>query len=329
MEGSTGCERPRVRENLPDNKAKIDQLNRDKNGITWLSVISNSVLLVAKLIAGLLIGSVSVVSEAIHSGIDLIAAVIALLSVRKSSQPPDAEHYYGHGKFENISGAVEAILILIAAVLIIRQAYTRLVSGVQLESVNLGIVVMAVSVGANIYVSQRLFKTARKTESIALEADAWHLRTDVLTSLGILLGLVVIRFTGIKILDPIMAIVVALFILRAAIQLTLKSVRDLIDVRLPEAEEKKIKDVIQKYAGHYFEFHEMRTRRAGSDRFIDFHLVVCHNANIEDAHALADKMENEIVQEFPRASVIIHLEPCSEEQPCRICEKTPRGIEGG
>jgi divalent metal cation (Fe/Co/Zn/Cd) transporter len=106
-------------------------------------------------------------------------------------------------------------------------------------------------------------------------------------------------------------------------------VKDLIDVRLPEAEEKKIRDIIQKYEGHYFEFHEMRTRRAGSDRFIDFHLVVCHNANVEDAHSLADKMESEIIQEFPRASVIIHLEPCSEEQPCQACEKTPRGIQGG
>jgi len=325
-----GFDQPRVwKKNLTENKSKIDQLNRDKNGIAWLSVIFNSVLLVAKFIVGLSIGSVSVVSEAIHSGIDLIAAIIALISVRKSSQPPDAEHYYGHGKFENISGAVEAILILVAAALIIREAYIKLVSGVQIDSVNLGIVVMGVSVGANIYVSQRLFKIARKTESIALEADAWHHRTDVLTSLGILLGLVVIRFTGIKILDPIMAIIVSLFILRAAIELTLKSVKDLIDVRLPEAEEKKIRDIIQKYEGHYFEFHEMRTRRAGSDRFIDFHLVVCHNANVEDAHSLADKMESEIIQEFPRASVIIHLEPCSEEQPCQACEKTPRGIQGG
>jgi cation diffusion facilitator family transporter len=292
-------------------------------------VLSNSVLLVIKLIAGVLIGSVSVVSEAIHSGIDLIAAVIALISVRKSSEPPDSEHYYGHGKFENVSGAIEAILILVAAILIIRQAYLKLVSGAEIESVNLGIIVMGLSVAANIYVSQRLFRTAKKTESIALEADAWHLRTDVLTSLGIFLGLVVIRFTGFKIIDPIMAIIVALFILKAAIQLTLKSVKDLIDVRLPEGEEKQIRDIIQKYAGHFLEFHEMRTRKAGSDRFIDFHLVVCHDANVETAHSLADKMEGEIIRVFPRASVIIHLEPCGKEVTCKICEKTPAGSQEG
>ncbi len=308
---------------MPEKRIEINQLNREKSRIASLSVLSNTVLLVSKLTIGLLIGSVSVLSEGIHSGIDLVAAVIAFISVRKSSQPPDAEHYYGHGKYENVSGAVEAILILIASALIIREAYLKLVHGVQIESVNLGIIVMLVSVVANFLISSQLFKTAKRTESIALEADAWHLRTDVLTSLGILLGLVIIRFTGIKILDPIMAIIVALFILRAAIQLTLKSVRDLIDVRLPAAEEKRIREIIQKYSGNFFEFHEMRTRRAGSDRFIDFHLVVCQDTSIEVAHNLADKVEQEIIQEFPRASVIIHLEPCDKVQPCNICEKTP------
>ncbi len=306
---------------MPDKNAEIDKLNREKNRIAALSVTSNTILLVSKLIIGLLIGSVSVISEGIHSGIDLVAAIIAFFSVRKSSQPPDAEHYYGHGKYENVSGAIEAILILVAAFLIIREAYLKLVNGVMLEDVNLGIAVMIVSVIANYYISGRLLKTAKRTESIALEADAWHLRTDVFTSLGILLGLVIIRFTGIKILDPIMAIIVALFILRAAIQLTWKSVRDLIDVRLPSNEENIISNIIQKYSGKYFEFHKMRTRKAGSDRFIDFHLVVCKDANIEEAHNLADQMEQEIIREFPRASVIIHIEPCENPKHCDECER--------
>jgi cation diffusion facilitator family transporter len=285
-------------------------------------VASNTVLLAAKIAVGLSIGSVSVLSEGIHSGIDLIAAVIAFFSVRQSSKPPDAEHYYGHGKFENISGAVEALLILVAAVLIIREAYFKLINGVAVEDVNPGIAVMVVSVIANFYVSSRLLRTARKTESIALEADAWHLRTDIYTSLGILLGLVIIRFTGITILDPVMAILVALYILRAGIRLTRKSVRDLIDVRLPLSEENRIRSIIQKYSGNYLEFHEMRTRKAGSDRFIDFHLVVCKDTSIEEAHHIADKMEKEIIQEFPRASVIIHLEPCEVPAKCDVCDKS-------
>ncbi|HEX7475930.1 MAG TPA: cation diffusion facilitator family transporter [Dehalococcoidales bacterium] len=304
-------------------KTAVNELNREKSRMAYLSVISNTVLLISKIIVGLAIGSVSVISEGIHSGIDLVAAVIAFFAVRQSSKPPDRDHYYGHGKFENISGAVEALLILLAAVLIIRQAYVKLVNGVELESVNLGIIVMIVSVAANYYISRRLLKTAKRTESVALEADAWHLRTDVITSLGILAGLVIIRFSGWKILDPIMAILVALFIVRTAVLLTWKSVRDLIDVRLPASEENTIKSIIQKYSGSYFDFHEMRTRKAGSDRFIDFHLVVCKDANIEDAHSLADKMEQEILQEFPRASIIIHMEPCQDQQQCETCEKTP------
>lgn len=309
---------------MQEQNTEINRLNRQKNQVAALSVISNTILCISKLIIGIFIGSVSVISEGIHSGIDLIAAIIALFSVRKSSQPPDAEHYYGHGKYENVSGAIEAILIFIAAALIIREAYFKLFHGVEIEEVNLGIAVMIISVIANFYVSSRLIKTAKITESIALEADAWHLRTDIFTSLGILLGLIIIRFTGIKILDPIMAIIVALFILKAAIQLTWKSVRDLVDVRLPSKEEDSIKTIIQKYSGKYFEFHKMRTRKAGSDRFIDFHLVVCKGENIEEAHNLADQMEQEIIREFPRASVIIHIEPCENQTQCDECQKKNR-----
>ena len=283
--------------------------------------------MIAKLISGFMIGSVSVISEGIHSGIDLIAAIIAFFSVRQSSKPPDTGHYYGHGKVENISGTIEAILIFAAAVLILREAYLRLIGEAEIEDVNLGIIVMVISVVVNLYVSKRLFMAARKTESIALEADARHLRTDVYTSLGILAGLVVIRFTGISILDPIMAIIVALFIIRTAVSLSWKSVRDLIDVSLPKNEEDRIKSIIKKYAGNYLEFHEMRTRKAGADRFIDFHLVVCKDANIETAHNLTDKMEQEIIREFPRASVIIHLEPCDMHVPCNKCAKSPDKID--
>ena len=299
---------------------EIQKSNGEKNRIASLSVLTNVILLVSKLAIGLVIGSVSVISEGIHSGIDMIAALIAFVSVRESAKPPDTNHYYGHGKYENVSGAIQAILILAASILIIWESYLKIVNGVEIEDVNLGIGIMVVSCIANYYVSYRMLKIAKKTESVALEADAWHHRTDILTSAGILLGLVIIRFTGIKILDPIMAIIVALFILRTAIILIIRSARDLIDVRLPAAEENQIKSIIQKYAGNYLEFHELRTRKASSDRFIDFHLVVCQDADIETAHNLADKMEQEIIRAFPRASVIIHLEPCDKLKECADCE---------
>ena len=303
-----------------------EELNREKASVARLSILSNSALVVLKLIVGLLIGSVSVLSEAIHSGIDLIAALIAYFSVRKSSEPPDQEHTFGHGKLENISGTIEALLIFAAALFIIWEAYQKILHGVELENLGLGIGVMALSSVVNYFVSRRLMATARRTESIALEADAWHLRTDVLTSLGIFAGLAIIWLVGtftpydVKFLDPVFAIVVALFILRAALELILKSAKDLMDAGLPAEETGEIERIIKEHSARYAGFHELRTRRSGSDRFIDLHLVVSRELNVEQAHALADHIEEDIKGRFPRASVIIHVEPCDNKDSCLSCQ---------
>jgi cation diffusion facilitator family transporter len=305
---------------MVNDNANIEALNKEKTSVARLSIISNTLLVVLKLAVGIMIGSVSVISEAIHSGIDLVAAIIAYFSVRQSSRPPDAEHAFGHGKVENVSGAVEAVLIFIAAGLIIWEAYNKLIHGVEIEDVSLGIVVMLLSVFVNYFVSGRLMKTAKRTESIALEADAWHLRTDVLTSLGIFAGLVAIKLTGIAILDPILAILVALFILKAALELTIKSVKDLMDAKLPDEEENEISGIIAKHQNEYVSFHELRTRKSGSDRFIDLHLVVSKKITVEESHGLADRIEAGIKGRFPRASVMIHVEPCGAGDECNNCK---------
>ncbi len=304
-----------------NNNANVEALNKEKTSIARLSIISNATLVALKLAVGIMIGSVSVISEAIHSGIDLVAAIIAYFSVRQSSQPPDAEHTFGHGKIENVSGAVEAVLIFIAAGLIIWEAYNKILHGVEIEDVSLGILVMLLSVVVNYFVSEKLLKTAKRTDSIALEADGWHLRTDVLTSLGIFGGLVAIKLTGIAILDPILAMLVALFILKAAFELTVKSVKDLLDIRLPKEEEDEIKKILSNYAGSFVEFHDLRTRKSGSDRFVDLHLVVHKKLSVEEAHDLSDRIEADIAQRFPRTSVIIHIEPCKETiKNCEECD---------
>jgi cation diffusion facilitator family transporter len=302
------------------NNQNIEELNREKTSIARLSIISNLSLVILKLAVGFMIGSVSVISEAIHSGIDLVAAIIAYFSVRTSSLPPDRKHAFGHGKIENISGTVEAILIFVAAGLIIFEAYKKLVHGVEIEDVSLGIAVMLLSAIVNFFVSGKLMKTAKRTESIALEADAWHLRTDVLTSLGIFGGLVAIKLTGIAILDPILAILVALFILKAALELTIRSVKDLMDAKLPEEEENEISGIIAQHANEYVGFHELRTRKSGSDRFIDLHLVVSKKITVEQSHGLADRIETAIKGRFPRASIVIHVEPCAAGKECQSCK---------
>ena len=294
-------------------KASLDKL---KESTARLSVLSNTGLVLMKFIVGTAIGSVSIISEAIHSSMDLIAALIAFFSVRKSAEPPDAQHEFGHGKFEDISGLIEALLIFIAAILIIWEAGQKLL-GESSELLNpellmWGIAVMGISALVNWYVSNRLFKVGKQSESIALESDAWHLRTDVYTSLGVFTGLILIRLTGLTILDPLIAIGVAIVIMKAAYDLTRRSLSDLIDHSIPPADEKRIQEIICDHASVYAGFHDLKTRRSGPEIFIEFHLVLPGDISVLQSHDLADHLESDLKTEFPRANITIHAEPCNE-----------------
>jgi cation diffusion facilitator family transporter len=301
-------------------------LNKEKESTALLSVISNSFLVILKLIVGFALGSVSIISEAIHSGMDLLASCIAFFSVRKSSQAPDDEHAFGHGKYESISGLIEALLIFLAAILIIHEAIVKVIEPVP-EPMNetfmiAGIAVMGISAGMNAFVSSRLMKIAKKAESIALESDAWHLRTDVYTSAGVMIGLILIRLTGIVILDSVVAIGVALVIIKAAYELMVKSYKDLIDYRLSDDEVSRIKKIICEHQSDYVNFHGLRTRRAGPEIFIDLHLVVDKDISVEQAHDLTEHMETDMKLEFPRACTTIHVEPNTGENAIKssICK---------
>lgn len=283
-----------------------------------LSVVSNTVLVGLKLGAGLAMGSVSVISEAIHSSLDLVAAGIALFSVRRSVQPPDEDHRYGHGKIENASALIEAVLIFVAAIWIIYEAGRKLAGGVEVEALGLGLAVMLFSGGVNYLVSAHLFRVARAHDSLALEADALHLRTDVYTSVGVAVGLGAIHLTGLELLDPLIAIGVALLIIKAAWSLTREAFLPLLDVRLPVEEERAVRELVESFAGEFVEFHKLRTRKAGPERHIDLHLVVHPTHTIDEVHDLADRIERAIEERWARASVLIHLEPCRSDE-CAIC----------
>lgn len=286
-----------------------------KVAVAWLSVLSNSTLVVLKLAVGLAIGSVSVISEAIHSGVDLVAAVIALFAVRVSGRPADEDHPFGHGKVENISGAVEALLIFVAAGWIIYEAVGKLSSRAQVEHLGLGVAVMFVSAVANWFVSQRLFKVGRETDSIALQADGWHLRTDVWTSAGVMAGLGVIALGRLLVpslslwwLDPAVAIAVALLITKAAWDLTRQSLRDVLDSSLPADELALIEETIRAEPSARG-FHHLRTRKAGAQRFVEFHLLVDGARTVEDSHRSTDELTAAIRARLPTARVTIHVEP--------------------
>jgi len=298
----------------------VTRLTGKKTGAALLSVVSNSLLIALKVVVGVLMGSVAVISEAIHSGMDLLAAVIALFAVRASSREADKGHPYGHGKFENVSGSIEAFLIFAAAAWIIYEAVGRLLDPQEVEMPFWGVGVMLISALVNTLVSHRLFKVGEETDSVALRADAWHLRTDVYTSAGVMLGLLVLWLGGmiwpgtdLRRLDPVVAILVALMIMRAAWHLTRESARDLLDVSLPDADIQWIPGFVAEGWPAVRSLHHVRTRKAGPNRFIDFHLVVDDRMSVAEAHALGDEIVAAIKERLPDSRVQIHVEPCQFE----------------
>lgn len=277
-----------------------------------VSIASNTTLVIGKLVVGLVTGSVSIVSEAAHSATDLCASVIAYASVRASGRPADKEHPFGHGKFENLSGAIEAVLIVAAAALIVHQAVNKLRGAAEVESIHLGIWVMGVSVVTNVIVSRYLFRVARETDSIALEADAHHLSTDVWTSLGVFAGLVLIRLTGWHVMDPIIALGVAALIVRVGVVLTWKAVGPLLDIQLPDAEVRQLQEIVTA-TPNVCGVHKMRTRKSGPFREVDLHLVVPAGMPVDEAHDIADSIERRMREQFPNTCVITHIEPDTQE----------------
>lgn len=277
-----------------------------------LSVISNTVLTITKLVVGNVTGSVSVLSEAAHSANDLVAAGIAYFSVRMSDRPADARHPYGHGKIESVSGMVEALLVFGAAGYIIYEAASKLVHRAERLLVLPGIAVMVLSAVTNILVSQRLFRVARETDSLALRADAEHLRTDVVTSVGVVLGLGIVHVTGWYVLDPIVAIGVALIICRAAYALTRDALHGLMDTGLPDADLRTVIGVLEAEPA-VLAYHKVRTRKSGSSRHIDAHVLVADDMTLSEAHELTERLEDEIRSKLPRAEVMLHTEPHDAE----------------
>ena len=303
----------------------MTNLQQRKERVAILSVASNSVLVLFKVVVGVLIGSVSIISEAIHSGMDLVAAVIAMFSVKTSSVPADDLHPFGHGKIENISGFAEAVLIFVAAFWIIFEALKKLSSSQVMEYAEWGVAVMLFSSVVNYIVSRKLFQVGKEADSIALQADAWHLRTDVYTSAGVMAGLSVIwlghKFfpnPNIHWIDPVAALFVAVFILRAAYDLTVHSILDLLDVKLPPEEEDYIRSIIS-HQSVIYGFHQLRTRKAGHIRFVEFHIKVDPQMSVLDSHSITKTLKQNIRKKFADCVITIHIEPC-EGECSDVCE---------
>lgn len=288
-----------------------------KSRVAALSVVSNTILVIFKLIVGVFTGAVSIISEAIHSAVDLLAALIAFFAVRVANKPADEKHTYGHGKYENLSAAVEGLLIFFAAGWIIYESVKKLMFPEPSINLEWGVLVMGISAVTNILVSNQLFKVGKETDSQALLADAWHLRTDVWTSAGVALGLTLYLIChyiypnlNLHWIDPVIALGVAGLILKAAWELTSEAVTFLLDASLPRDEEEIITKIIGSLSPRVLNFHNFKTRKSGSERFVEFHLVVDRNLSVQSAHDICDEITSKIKEKFPRTEVMIHTEPC-------------------
>ncbi|MGI9019329.1 MAG: cation diffusion facilitator family transporter [Solirubrobacterales bacterium] len=287
---------------------------RTKTGAAMLSVASNSILIALKVAAGAITGSIAIITEALHSAIDLMASVVALVSVRKADEPADAEHPYGHERVENLAAAIEGMLILVGAAVIVYEATRRLAGGEagMLEDLGIGIAVIAVSAIANACIALFLRRRARELSSPALAGDAAHLGTDALTSVGVLAGLVLVEITGEPAFDAIAALCVAAAIVVAGIRILTRSGRVLVDEAPPKEELDRIEAVIsaqRRGAPEIFGYHKLRARRSGAHLHIDLHLQFHSGTSLERAHTLAHALRDAIEADFEGAQVLIHTEP--------------------
>jgi cation diffusion facilitator family transporter len=297
-------------------QARTASTGRERTRAAAVSIASNTCLIALKLLAGAVTGSVAILTEAIHSTIDLLASIVAFFSVRQAEEPPDHSHRYGHEKFENVAAGVEGMLILVGSGIIVYAAVNQIVDGGELHSLGFGIGVVAFAAMANLLVSGWLFGQARKHESPALNADAAHLRTDAYTSCGVLVGLALVHWTGETWIDPVVALLIAVAIVVTGVRLVSESWGELVDQSLPEDEVVSIRGCVESFRPRgVVGFHKLRTRRAGRVRYVDLHVQFESGTTLERAHDTAHALQDSIRDSIGGADVLIHLEPADRVRP--------------
>lgn len=285
------------------------EINTQKKLAASLSIVSNAIIILLKIVAGVVSGSISIISEAIHSLSDFLASVLTFFAVSRSSEPADKEHPFGHGKYEDISGFVEGGLIVFAGLYIIYEALKKLIFGYNLNAEPmLGIYVMGFAVIANYLVSSYLFHVAKVSDSVSLYADAEHLRVDILSSLGVLVGLILIKLTGYTILDPIIALIVAFIIIKAGYTISKATLNNLLDGSLPSCDLEKIENILNNTTS-IIGYKNIKARKVGHCKDIEITLFFNPDMKISECHQICDEIEDKIEKELNEVTIIIHAEP--------------------
>jgi len=284
----------------------VIQKDVNKKQIAAMAIVGGIFIFILKLIAYLISGSMALLSDAMESIINIVASIMLLAAIIIAARPADESHRYGHEKAENISALVEGLLIIIAAVLIIEASIGRLMSPVPLENVDAALLISLAATSINGLMGVIMFRAAKKSRSMALEGDAKHLFSDVMSSVGVVAGLFVASLTGWFILDPLIALAVAFLLIYMGIGVLRKTSKDLMDAAYPE-EEVIIRAVILRTAG-VLDCHELKTRRSGNRIFLECHLCVDGASTVAEAHELTDLVTSELRKEIPEIEVNIHIE---------------------
>jgi cation diffusion facilitator family transporter len=284
-----------------------------------VSIASNSSLIVLKVAAGLVTGSVGVLSDAVHSLMDLIASVIAWASVRKADAPADASHRYGHEKLEDLSAEAQAFLLLLGAAFIAFEAVRRLVDGGTVGSIWVGVAVAAAATVVNLVVSRYLARTGKAAGSSALNANAVDLRTDAFVSLGVLVSLIVVKLTGATWIDAVIGLLVAVAITGSGVRILIDASRRLVDEALPADELEALHRILESFIGdEVVGFHDLRARHVGSHHQVDLHLQFASRTSLERAHYMSHLLQDAIINGLPGTTVLVHLEPEDRVRPDRF-----------
>jgi cation diffusion facilitator family transporter len=280
----------------------------DKRGIAVTAIVGGVAIFGIKLYSYYISGSVALLSDALESIVNIVASIMMYVSVRISEQPPDDNHRYGHQKIENISSFIEGVLIIVAGALIGRAAINRLLEPVTLVSLDLAIGLSLFATALNGLLSWQLMKKAEETRSMALEGDAKHLFSDVVSSIGVAFGLFIGQYLGVPVLDPLMAMIVAFMVLRLGIGLVYKSGCGLMDESSPETEE-KIRKLMDRHKNQFVDYHNLKTRRSGDRVFAELHLSLDGSLSVQEAHDFTDHLEWDVENEIPGVDLTIHVEP--------------------
>lgn len=286
-------------------------INSEKKLAACLSIVSNGVIIVLKLIAGLISGSICILSDALHSFSDFLASILTFFAVSRSSKPADKDHPFGHGKYEDMAGFIEGVLIIIAGIYIVIEALMKVsecLSGNFMPEPVIGIYVMSFAVFSNMFVSNYLLKIAKKADSVSLYADAQHLRTDIFSSFGILCGLILIKFTGIALLDPIIALIVSVVIIKTGYSIVKETLNNLLDGSLPNNDINKIEQILEKNTS-ICGYRNLKSRKTGRYRNIEITIFFHPDLKISDCHKICDEIETAISNEFSETIINIHPEP--------------------